>query len=520
MSHLQPSRRAFVRLLGGAGAALALGAGTEWLARPAEIGRMLHSRLPLPKPFAVPLPVPPVARPTSDATTDYYDLTQRVATQEILPGRATEIWGYDGRFPGPTIVARAGRRTVVTHRNDLPVPTVVHLHGGHTPAAHDGYPTDLIMPRAGFATSMGSMGSMGGDDPRAVITQGTRTYEYPLRQRAATLWYHDHRMGFTGASVWRGLAGFFIVRDAEEEALPLPAGVRDIPLMIADRAFEVDGSLRYPAKDKKMMHIPGVEAGFREGVLGDVILVNGAPWPFLEVDAARYRLRVLNISNARRYRLALSPPPPGGSGLVQIGSDGGLLSGPIAHDAIEVAPAQRYDIVIDFSRYRVGDQVTLINQFGSGSTSRVMRFQVVRPSRDDSHVPARLSHIEPLRADQAVTTRSFDFRDGGDKGWTINGRTFDPAHIDARPHLGELEIWRFNTDFHHPIHLHLAHFQVLSRNGEGPGPYDAGWKDTIDLRPSEQGAILVRFTDYPGRFLFHCHNLEHEDMAMMANFET
>src|SRR5262249_9677444 len=158
---------------------------------------------------------------------------------------------------------------------------------------------DLIMPRAGLATSMGSMGSMGGADPRAVITQGTRPYAYPLRQRAATLWYHDHRMGFTGASVWRGLAGFFIVHDAEEEALPLPAGLHATPLMIADRAFEADASLRYPAKDEKMMHLPGVEAGFREGVLGDVILVNGAPGPFLEVDAARYRLRVLNASNAR-----------------------------------------------------------------------------------------------------------------------------------------------------------------------------------------------------------------------------
>lgn len=518
MSRLQPSRRGFMSLMGGAGAAVALGAGTEWLARPAEIGRLLHSRLPLPEPFTVPLPIPPVARPRSDATTDYYDLTQRVARQEILPGRATEIWGYDGHFPGPTIVARAGRRTIVTHHNDLPVPTVVHLHGGHTPAADDGYPTDLVMPK-GYDAHV-SMGSMGGDDPRAVITQEARTYAYPLRQRAATLWYHDHRMGFTGGSVWRGLAGFFIVRDAEEEALPLPAGAYDIPLMITDRAFEADGSLRYPAKDKKLMHIPGVEAGFRQGVLGDVILVNGAPWPLLEVDAVRYRLRVLNASNARRYRLALSPPPPGGSGLVQIGSDGGLLSGPIAHDAIEIAPAERYDIMIDFSRYRVGDQVTLLNQFGSGSTSQVMRFQVVRSRRDDSHVPARLSDIEPLHSGQAVTTRSFDFRDGGDKGWTINGRTFDPTHIDARPHLGELEIWRFTTDFHHPIHVHLAHFQVLSRNGEGPGPYDAGWKDTIDLRPSEQAAILVRFTDYAGRFIFHCHNLEHEDMAMMANFET
>jgi spore coat protein A len=260
-----------------------------------------------------------------------------------------------------------------------------------------------------------------------------------------------------------------------------------------------------------------VLTAYQAGVLGDVILVNGAPWPTLEVDAVRYRLRILNASNVRRYRLALDPPPAGGGGFVQIGSDGGLLDRPVAHEAIEVAQAERFDVVVDFSRYRIGQVVTLVNGFGSGTTAHVMRFHVVRGGHDDSHVPDRLAQFETLRPADATTVRTFTFRNAQDHSWTVNGRPFDPMRADATPNLGDVEVWRFNTDFHHPIHLHLVHFQVLQRNVEAPGAYDRGWKDTVDVRPAEQVAVIARFADYPGRFVYHCHNLEHEDMAMMAN---
>jgi spore coat protein A len=289
--------------------------------------------------------------------------------------------------------------------------------------------------------------------------------------------------------------------------------------MITDRAFGADGAMRYPAVDETLLRAPGVLPGYEQGVLGDVILVNGAPWPVTDVAAARYRLRLLNASNARRYRLALDPPPPGGAGLVQIGSDGGLLDRPQAHDAIELAPAERFDVVIDFARYPIGQQVTLVNQLDTGDTGLVMRFRVNRRVRDDSHVPDRLATIEPLRPDR-VTTRDFVFRNGGDHRWTINGREFDPARPETTVRRGDVEIWRFTSDFHHPIHLHLAQAQVLSRNGEPPGPYDAGWKDTVDLRPSERVAIIARFSDYAGRYVLHCHNLEHEDMGMMATYQV
>jgi spore coat protein A len=342
-----------------------------------------------------------------------------------------------------------------------------------------------------------------------------------MDQRAATLWYHDHRMDFTGPQVYRGLAGFHIVRDDEDDALPLPAGDKDVPLMICDRAFAADGSLRYPALDPAG-NDPGVRPDFMEGVLGDVILVNGAPWPLLEVANTRYRFRLLNASNARHFELALDPSPPAGTAFVQVGSDGGLLAGPVGHDRLPIAPGERYDVVVDFSRYRVGTEITLVNRLGGGGVGRVMRFRVARRERDESTVPSGLGEVEPLRRSQASRVREFEFRRGTARdmrGWTINGQAFDPTRVDARPRLGDVEIWRFTTDFHHPVHLHLVSFQVLSRKGSPPA-YDAGWKDTVGLEVYDQVEVIARFTGYQGRYVLHCHNLEHEDMAMMATFET
>jgi FtsP/CotA-like multicopper oxidase with cupredoxin domain len=496
----QVSRR---RLLGlaaltaGGAAVAAAGAAMPGLWQPGQPGTLLRSGRPLPEPYQVPLPVPPVLRPArTDAATDYYEVTQRVGDIAVFDGIRTPAWTYQGTFPGPTIISRAGRRTVVRHVNRLPHPVVVHLHGGHTPHDSDGYPQDLILPA------------------------GARSYVYPLDQRAATLWYHDHRMGFTGPAVWYGLAGFHLVRDAEEDALPLPDGDRDLPIMIADRSFDADGRLQYPSADPSLQAAPGVRDAFMNGVLGDVILVNGAPWPVHAVQRRKYRLRLLNASNARRYRLVLDPPPPGGEGFIQVGSDGGLLPRPLLHDAIEAAPAERFDVVIDFARYPPGTQVQLRNTLGSGSTARVMRFDITSaPAGRDPDIPATLAAIPVLSPQAAQVTRTFVFQNQP-QGWTINSQLYDPAHPLAYPRLGQTEIWRFITDLHHPVHLHLNSFQVLSRNDRLPGPYDQGWKDTLDLRPAESAEIIVRFTSYPGRFLFHCHNLEHEDMAMMADFMT
>jgi FtsP/CotA-like multicopper oxidase with cupredoxin domain len=518
------SRRRFL----GVGAAGVVGAGAVAVGLPAlgglipggQPGLLLASKVPPPKRYAVRLPVPSVLQPVrTDGTTDYYEITARPGLARLLPGHDTEVWGYQGLFPGPTIESRSGRRTVVTHRNELPHPTVVHLHGGHTPHASDGYPMDLIAPLGGGTGGPGAGGMAGMGNMGPATAQPERVYDYPMNQRAATLWYHDHTMGFTGPHVYRGLAGFHLVRDDEEAALGLPQGPRELPLMIADRAFAADGSFAYPALDPSEVK-PGVRSGYMDGVLGDVILVNGAPWPFAPVDRARYRLRILNASNARRYRLELDPQPPGGGGLLQIGSDGGLLARPVAHDGIELAPAERFDVVVDFARYPAGSSVRLVNRLGSGGTSEVMRFDIGSASvSDDSRVPGILSTVEKLDPAKAVATRTFVFQKS-QQNWTINGQDYKPGRSLAAPKLGQVEIWRFVTDIHHPVHLHLDPFQVVSRNAADPGEYDAGWKDTVDVLPAQGVEVAVRFTDYAGRFLLHCHNLEHEDMAMMAEFTT
>jgi spore coat protein A len=461
MSGRRTTRR---QLLAGTGAAAALVVAPGWLRGPGQTGELLRSRAPLPPRFQAALPIPPVLRG------DEIALTARRGEIEILPGRPSAIGGFEGRFPGPTIESRRGRAQIVRHRNALDHPISIHLHGGRTPAAHDGYPTDLVAPGA------------------------ERAYEYPVDQRAATLWYHDHVMDRTGSHLYRGLAGFHIVRDDEEDALPLPRGERELPLMLADRSLGADGELLYPHSHE-----------FVEGVVGDVMLVNGAPWPLHDVGAARYRLRLLNASNARRYVLQLDPPLP----LIQIGTDGGLLERPRPESRLTLAPAERADVVVDFGGLRPGAQVTLHDRLGR---MPIMRFRVTRRLRDDTAVPERLSRIERLDRADAEVTRELAFRRGG-PGWVIDGRPFDPDRVDLRPRLGTTEIWRVRSDLHHPVHIHLVHFQLL-------GADELAWKDTVDLRPGQTAELIARFDGYPGRYVVHCHNLEHEDMAMMAAFEV
>jgi spore coat protein A, manganese oxidase len=523
-SMAKPTRKEFLKLGLAGGVALALPFGASGCSSGDQTGALLRSSAPLPEPFSVPLPVPPVLEPVrTEAGTDYYELTQREGRAKILPGLDTTVWGYDGSFPGPTIEAQSGRRVVVLQRNELPAPTVVHLHGGVTPPESDGYPTDLILPADGsFDGHEGHSGI-----PMGRVDRGTKEYVYPIDQPAATLWYHDHRMDFTGPQVYKGLAGFHIVHDEVEDDLPLPKGEKDVPVMICDRAFDEDGSFLYPSVDLSLRDEPGVEDDFMEGVLADTILVNGAPWPFMEVSNTMYRFRILNASNARRYELELDPPTSGGDSFIQVGSDVGLLSVPVSHERIPIAPAERFDVVIDFSEYAVGTEVTLKNRIGEGSTAQLMRFRVVRAERDNSSVPDRLAAAEPIDPNSGTETRRFRFHRAdvhGRDGWVINEEPFHPELVSARARLGSTEIWEVRGNTHHPIHLHLARFQVLSRSGwigqSPPRPQDTGWKDTVDLLPDEEVRLAVRFDGYRGKYVFHCHNLEHEDMMMMANFEV
>jgi spore coat protein A len=243
----------------------------------------------------------------------------------------------------------------------------------------------------------------------------------------------------------------------------------------------------------------------------------------LEVAAVRYRLRILNASNARRYRLQLD----GGPGFTQIGSDLGLLALPVEHDEIDIAQAERFDVVVDFSGHEVGDVVTMVNRRGRGSTADVMRFVVTRREADDSVVPDRLVPLEVLSPDDVSAEREFVFERGGAEAhgmtlWTVNGEPFDADTVVARPALGTTERWTIRArNVEHPFHIHLAGFQVVDRDGgDEAGRWDQGWKDTVNLDNGGRADLLVRFEGHRGRYVFHCHNLEHEDMMMMAAFEV
>jgi len=435
-------------------------------------------------PFQVPLPIPPLLNPVyTDSTTDYYQVTMQETQVQILPGLTT-IWGYNGLFPGPTIRAKTGRTVVMRQTNNLAVRTSVHLHGGHVAPEMDGHPTDLIEPGA------------------------YKDYVYPNNQIASTLWYHDHALGITATNVYMGLAGFYLIEDEVETSLNLPNGNYDVPLAIQDRLFNPDGSFYYP---------PFTYATLMNGVLGDTVLVNGAVQPYFQVANRKYRFRILNGSNAREYELALSS----GQSFVQIATEGGLLPEPVTRSTILVAPGERVEVIIDFSPYAMGTQVILKNLLGVGSTADVMRFDVVGEEEDTSFIPSSLRDFDVLSL--ASATRDFRLSFDRMQGlWVINGNPFDPARIDATPRLGATEIWSFNnrSTMAHPMHIHNVMFQILDRNGVKPSPGEAGWKDTVRVGPRERVRVIAKFTDYTGIYVFHCHNLEHEDRMMMGQFQV
>jgi FtsP/CotA-like multicopper oxidase with cupredoxin domain len=348
--------------------------------------------------FEVPLKIPPVLVPSAiGETQDEYEMVQREAAQEIVPGHQTKIWGYQGSLPGPTNRVRRNRTAVVRHTNHLAVHTVVHLHGGVTPPDSDGFAVDMVMPGQ------------------------SRTYTYPNRQRVCTLWYHDHAMDRTGENINRGLAGFYIVENDEEVALPLPKGPYDVPLLLQDRAFSADGSIHYDTHG-------------HQGFQGDVMLVNGVPWPRMDVSTRKYRFRVLNGSNARQYQLELSNGDP----LTLIGTDGGLLPAAVQVKKLPLAMAERAEVIVDFSRFAPGEKIFLLNANETRQQAQLMRFDVVKRESDDARIPPRLADpgfLDPKHANTRTWTfrASFSFSEGPPPiVWTVNGKRFDPDRTDAK----------------------------------------------------------------------------------------
>jgi spore coat protein A, manganese oxidase len=432
------------------------------------------------RPFRVPLRIPPVLKPSRG--NDFYETTMRKAYAHILPDKKTRIWGFEGEFPGPTIKVRRGREVVVRRHNRLDVPATIHLHGGKVRPSSDGQPMDLIAP-----------GSL-------------KDYVYPNAQDAATLWYHDHTHHRTSRNNYMGLSGLYIIEDPDEADLNLPKGKYDIPLVLQERSFRSDGSFKFYMHHNK--------------VPGDTTLVNGRPMPYLKVANRRYRFRILNASHTTGYNLQLESGDP----LVQIATDGGLTAQPTPVPSLQLWPAERAEVVVDFSRHPVGTKVvlsTLKDPLDPASARPVMRFEVAREENDDSSLPVLLRPMERLVPGtvEREFALSFDF---DRRIWVINGKAFDHSRIDARPKLGDTEVWTFrnNSTKTHPMHIHLVRFQVLDRSNGKLDSNDLGWKDTVRVDPASTVRVAVKFEGFTGRYMFHCHNLAHEDMSMMGQMKV
>ena len=454
----------------------------------------------------------------------YYRLEARSIAMKIhrdLP--PTRSWSYGATMPGPTLEFRSGEPALVEWANELPqqhflpidfrlhgaghnvpqVRTVSHLHGARVAADSDGYPEDWITPGK------------------------SRVYHYPNQQDAATLWYHDHAMGINRLNVYAGLFGAAFVRDSFEDNLNLPSGAYELPLLLFDRLFTPEGQLYYPTSGKP-------NAPWIADLAGDAILVNGKLLPYLEVEPRKYRLRVLNTSNSRILHLSLQ----NGLEFHQIGSDQGLLPAPVAVKTLILAPAERADLIVDFSAAR-GEQIVLKND-----TSSVMQFRVSSNKVVDSNsLPPQLRPVPKTPEADATITRVLtldEWMDKGDDSMLLllnNSYWHDP--VTEKPAVNSTEIWSFlnPTDDIHPIHLHTVRFQILDRQRYDPWTYDtkkelrtlgtrippsaneAGWKDVVRAMPKMVTRIIVKFDSYPGRYVWHCHTLEHEDNEMMRPYE-
>jgi FtsP/CotA-like multicopper oxidase with cupredoxin domain len=432
--------------------------------------------------FSRPLIIPKVL------TGSNITLTAKLADVQILPGAKTRMWTYNGTFPGPTIRRPTGQTTTVTLVNNLPVASgelTLHNHGNHSTPENDGQPDALLAAPGGGSVTYTYTGTEAGGN-----------------ERGAMQWYHDHRMEMTGRNVWMGLEGMYIIDDPADPQT-LPKGAFDVPLMLTDRSFDANNQLNYNPSSNN-------------GMTGNRILVNGVPQPYFNVGDRKYRLRILNGSNSRSYELALS----NGQAFTQIGTESGLLPAPVRRTRIVIAPAERVDVVIDFAG-KLGQRIVLQNLAADGSLRQLMQFRVTRHLIDTSKVPAKLRPL-PKLDDPSVVTRTFIFGRQRLTGlWTINGETFDPNRIDAQPKLGTTETWIFKngSSSNHVIHIHDVDQQLVSRNGVAPKPWEL-MKETWNLGIGETIVLKLKFTDNIGKFVFHCHILEHEDQAMMAQMEV
>lgn len=425
-------------------------------------------------------------------------------------------------YLGPIMRVRRRQRLRINFTNQLPEATVMHWHGLHVPPAMDAHPSYLVPPGQSYV------------------------YEFVVANRAGTYWFHPHPDGRTARQVYNGLAGLFIVTDEEDAATGLPTGKYDVPLVLQDRMLDAANQFVYQTGGGMMGN---------DGFLGDRIFVNGKPDFLLTLERRAYRLRLLNGSNARVYKLAWDDGTP----LTVIGTDGGLLERALQRSYVMLAPGERVELWADFSGRPVDSILPLrslqfsgaeVGMGGGGQTLpngaafTVMKVQVTGRTSETGVLPTQLSTLNRQRIEDAVnrnTPRSFAVSMGmisGGMRWVLNGRPYQESELASNEivQLNTTEVWELsNTNtggmsMVHPIHIHGLQFQVLERtmNAQFAAGYetvrygyvDDGWKDTVMIMPGERVKVLLRFEDFTGTYVYHCHNLEHEDAGMMRNYQV
>lgn len=428
---------------------------------------------------------------------------------------------FPSTYLGPIMRVRKGQRIRINFSNQLPEATVMHWHGLHIPPEMDAHPSYLVQPGQSYV------------------------YEFVVANRAGTYWFHPHPDGRTARQVYNGLAGLFIVLDEEEAAVGLPTGKYDVPLVIQDRMMDTANQFVYQTGGGMMGN---------DGFLGDRIFVNGKPEATLIVERRAYRLRLLNGSNSRVYKLARDDGTP----LTVIGTDGGLLERAVQRSYVMLAPGERVELWADFSGRPVDSILQLRSlQFSgaemgmgggqalpNGAAFTVMKLQVTGRTSETGVLPTQLSTLNRQRIEDAInrnTPRSFAVSMGmisSGMRWLLNGRLYQETELASNEivQLNTTEVWELsNTNtggmsMVHPIHIHGLQFQVLERtiNSQFVAGYetvrfgyvDDGWKDTVMIMPGERIRVLLRFEDFTGMYVYHCHNLEHEDAGMMRNYQV
>jgi len=433
-------------------------------------------------------------------------LTLRAArgTADIGGGRRLSGFLLNDSLPSPLIRVQRGDRFRVRMENDLPDDLILHWHGLTPPPEHgDGHPRFAVGRHMAY------------------------NYDFTVDNRAGTYWYHSHAHHKVAIHTQMGIAGMLIVEDEEERALGLPSGEYEIPLVVQDRHVNNQGIPVYENPNLLAGHMGGEPFG------------NGINRPYLDVDTALYRFRVLNGANARIFRLERSDARP----LVMIGNDGGLLERPLTLPYLDLAPGERADLLVDLRDLAVGEQVILRSgyfvvpdgaedllrgAYVQGTPMDLLHLRVARKVEDATRIPEVLSARDGPDPADAVRERRFRFISDREPNsrhihmrHLINGKLFEMDRIDEHVPFGETEIWTFENDnnFAHPIHLHGTHFRVVSRTGGRNRlmPWEGGIKDTVLVYPSETVSVAVRFTAHRGLYVLHCHNLEHEDVGMMVN---